>query len=454
MRLILLAICSFLFSVIVNAQTKACLDSIDVQEIDKAVGVHVPGETDLDPCNFKSVKYKLYEALIFVKNLKFKAQSSKISLNQDILPTDFWTYFENRASHINYVTNATDCSDTILAYVNASRNDGNVYICPSLVKDTYSLYERVSTLMHEVRHFDNHPHVHCTRGPKKHSSSRGCDEKIQDKGSYAVTVESLIKTANLAKGLSTATQSFIKISALEKIDSSFNLTPIPNGYTAIYLANKDKAYLYDGKKLIPAPLVPSNGKVLSRHSSLLFFPSDLSDAYTVDLLTSKFEKLEVSGKASVAYNQTPKEKRMQIGDILNGSYSVAGVRDNKIDLTIRAARNQIKKDFYKPLDFNATALFESYELGFKDEAAVYVRSDKDELYRAKPTANSIAVEKVENYAEGFLNLVMFEEKTRLGLTHNGELQYFDSGNWKLVEIAKDIKFDIMTRPVMWSEYVK
>ena len=88
---------------------------------------------------------------------------------------DWWAYFTKRTQIFR---DEASCGTGVVAYVYPF-NRGTIHLCPPFFRQTPS--DQASTLMHEVRHFDGHGHVTCTRGNEE--GNRGaCDEKITSRG--------------------------------------------------------------------------------------------------------------------------------------------------------------------------------------------------------------------------------------------------------------------------------
>ena len=99
---------------------------------------------------------------------------------------DWWGYFTNRASSFNL---ERECEEGVVAFVFGVFGGGKIHICPFFFEQ--NLYSQTSVMMHEVRHFDGFRHVTCSRG-KEQGNSGACDTDITEKGSYAISVQTMV----------------------------------------------------------------------------------------------------------------------------------------------------------------------------------------------------------------------------------------------------------------------
>ena len=426
---------------------KNCLDPKVISAVKEKVAIPYDDLSSFDPCDENTDAYKLLHSLVLLKNLKLADGDLRRPLNQDILQNDFWAYFVNRASTIiNESEFDSTCLRGAMAYVYSSQNDGNVHLCPVFYVNWINAYDRAYTMLHEARHFAGYTHVTCNRGPN--TGKEGfCDTSIDEKGSYAVTVESLTKMAVLVDGLTPAAKFLLKTTAINWTDTSFNEVVLPQGFRATYLVGDDhKGYIYNGANLSEVPSF-EKAKVISRDASLLVFPEDKSDSFTVDFYSKNFDHLPVLGVAAIDYNNMKVAERPTFVDVINANYLTSLAYDSLLE-----AKMAEEKEFTKVrLEFSPKAIFLGSELTQNNRDSVYVLSNKDEMYKVSFQAGLGGVEKVENVSAGYRALIMFNDQ-RLGLTDSGEVKVEKNGIWSSLPLLEDKRFTSMTRSFNWTEY--
>lgn len=432
------------------ASPKKCLDEDSMRDIQDAFEITTINEQNFKSCEDSTHLYKVFDSLGTLKSITFEG-SLKAPLNQSIINGKLWDYLTKRANKIVDETKESSptCEDGFAAYVYASDNDGVIHLCESFYDEKMSLFDRIGMFMHEVRHFDGHTHVTCNRGPRK-GQANSCDNKISEKGSYAVSVEISAKMAMLAKNLTPSTKSMLKFATISWIDSSINEPVFPKGYSAVYMQNKEKAFIYDGtSKPLPAAVVPMTGKLISRRQGVVFFPDNKSEAYAVDFFTKKFHKLKPEGSLATKYNKLSKSDRQQIVDISNGIYSTCSVEGRVLNCT-----HYDEKDSHERvtlLNFDAEAVYESNEIGLNNREYVYIKSTDHQLYRMHVGKDGATPILITNALKGFRTMGLIDEKHRVGLSDTGEFQIFNKNSWQTHPELSSQRFDIMTKPFYWTE---
>lgn len=437
----------FLFSISVFAEDPACLNEAAISDIKLSIKVETRDIEKFDRCVPKTNTYKIFQALSLFKNIRFRhSLEIKEPFDQGILPSDFWTYFKERAHQVVDERKFCDGSN---AYVNGGSKDGIIHICGPFYMDQMNAYERAIIMLHEARHFEGFRHTACKRGPRA-GMEKACDDKISDKGSYAVTVEGISKMATFADNLPPATKNLLKYMAIWWTDVAFNEVVLPKGFSAVYLKSKDKAFIFDGISMpFPAPVLPSNGVLSSRKTTIQFFPTDKSDAIAIDVMDPKFNSVPATGKFALEYNMTPKEQRSEVKIVLNGSYSLCRVLEKTLHCSLEADFFPIERKMV--LDFKVNGIFESFEIGSTVRNAVYLLSDNDELYQIKIGQDSLVSEKITTHPlQGFKALSVVNGKT-LGLSKTGQIRSYEKG-WLPNEILKEQSFEVMTKPFFWTEH--
>lgn len=227
--------------------------------------------------------------------LTFKAISEK----------DWWSYFTKRANKFNLDKN---CPQNVVAYVMPFWGNGTINLC-NLFFDI-SVSSQASTMMHEVRHFDGHSHVTCTQGNEK-GISGACDGQITGKGSYAISVQTLVGMAR-SKDTKKEEKALLEAEAVYMAFNKFNTVPKVKLNNSIILSNNvGEVYRWtigQGVKLVKQ--LTEASVVLNSSNNMTIYPIDTeSDAYRVD---RTFEvAVENPGLYAKQYNsETPQDREL------------------------------------------------------------------------------------------------------------------------------------------------
>lgn len=430
---------------------EGCLDESAISSIKEKITLDGEGWEAFDPCDSKSNTYKMWESLILIKEIVVSKDKVDMGpLNQEILPTDFWGYFTD---HVSTIVNESECKPNIVAYVYGMWNDRVVHVCPYFYTDSFNTYVRAETILHEARHFEGYSHVACTRGPRAGDGGRNCDNNIQEKGSYAVTIESLAKMAIMAENIPSPMRAELKNEAIG-YDEAFNEPILPQGFQSTYLVSQDKqkAYMYDGLKIIEVPTV-SGVKIISRSATLAAFPLDKSDAYTLDTYSKNFDKLPAQGSYSKEYNSKPVGDRPEVLDVVNGTYGTGVLTTDLLEFRVRGGMNPDPKNTKIPLGFKPEKLYMADEIGFEGKDSAYVLSAEGKLYQFKLTGDEGGYQfsEVQN-SLGDIQGVAKINNVPFVLNKNGDILKKDANGWVTIDDLGGLKFDSMTRSFYWTEY--
>ncbi|MBX2987611.1 MAG: hypothetical protein KF802_06915 [Bdellovibrionaceae bacterium] len=201
-----------------------CLEAAAVKSVLSSIKVESADSDRFDRCREGSASHRIVQTLIFLKNLRLEKTPARSSFDQGILKEDFWGYFSKRVKRVFAVDRmVTECRGSTLAYVSPDFDSTTVYLCPGFFDSWLSVATRAEFLLHEARHFEGYGHVVCRRGLFQNQKS--CDRRLQDRGSYAVSVEALSKMAERGSGLSAPSRSLLKATALVRARTNFNETP-------------------------------------------------------------------------------------------------------------------------------------------------------------------------------------------------------------------------------------
>lgn len=445
MRTLILGLALTLFTMGQANAADACLDQKVMDSVKANISLEGDNWEPLDPCNASSNTYKMWEVLSLIKQITFKETKINVGpLNQDILPSDFWGYF---SEHVSYMVNEDSCRDGVVAFVFGGMQDRTVHLCPLFYENSQNVYDRAETILHEARHFEGFRHVTCARGPRI-GKAGACDNFIEEKGSYAVTVESFAKMALLAEGVPGPARAQLKNQAVV-YDEAFNKPILPDGFQSTYMLSKDKqkAFMFDGAKAFEVPAITS-ARLISRNVALAAFPLDKTDAYTLDTYSKNFDTLPAQGSLSIAYNGTEISQRPEMLDLINGSYMGAFLHRDLIGL-----RFPTDKEFVKiPLGFQAERLLLATELGLEGKDSGYVLSTEGKMFQVQllPEGQSKITE-IPNMMGNLKNIILIGEK-RFGLTSDGELLANVGNVWQMIPALNGQRYDSMTRSFYWTEY--
>lgn len=424
------------------AETKPCLDVGQVKEL-RAALTFSEDIVDSDICAPDSNTYQLFNTLIFMKNLRFEEAAVPAPFNQGILSGNFWDYFIKRASLLEN-QGATGGCDGIIAFTLGALKDGKIYICPSFYKDDMTMAERVSIMLHEVRHFDGFSHELCTNPLNK--GGVNCDVSIDEKGAYAVTIESLAKMALAAPDLDARSRATAKSLILLFSQLVFNEKVVIGDGSIVgsYFISEDNkdAYMFNGKEFSPA-VVFENAHLISRYFSLNVFPDDKSDVYTADLLSPSPYNVQAFGGAAKKYNALPLAERSQVIDILINPTYQAVVRANELE---------VKDLALVTTTWTAQAVFTAEELGDKELDAFYVLDTDSKLHYVNWKSGTTTVTDAAPLVTPLRATMIFEGQ-RFALSMTGEVLVASSADAKLWAPYAPMagkKFRLMTRPFLWT----
>lgn len=188
---------------------------------------------------------------------------------------DWWGYFTQRANDFVILPSYCASNPGVVAFVYSFRR-GQINLCQQFFDMDPGA--QIEVLMHEVRHFDGHPHVTCTQGNEA-GTPGACDDVITRGGSYAVSVQVSVELA-FVEQLSLDDRTLAEASATYSVNNKFNSRTQVKVRDYIYLANEaGELHRADLAKLPRTELVAklaSPARVFGNGSQLTIFPLDLS----------------------------------------------------------------------------------------------------------------------------------------------------------------------------------
>lgn len=291
-------------------QAKPCIAGSDVAVIARTFEQFsnlATGKSEYCEADIADGWFPVVSALTALKNMTPNEPTSNVDdafTHKAITESDWWAYFTKRAKSFALPAN---CQDSVVAYVIPMFGDGKVYLCPLFLESSIS--SQASVLMHEVRHFDGHGHVSCTRGAD--AGSRGaCDQDILDKGSYSISVQTLVGLAR-SNLITKEEKPLIESEAVFTAFNRFNVVPKVRVKESVILSNRRgevyKWIMNDSFSLLGNLAQPA--RVYVGYENLTIYPLDTTvDAYRYDTTLTK--SLESIGLYAKMYNtKTPQERK-------------------------------------------------------------------------------------------------------------------------------------------------
>jgi hypothetical protein len=435
------------FFLIFSALAQAtCLDASVVKEIRQEISLPI---LKIDPCDESRDSYKLLTALSFLKTNRLPEAENP--LNKNIVSADGWNFLRSR---VTAFVNEPTCALGQMAFVRAHM-PGVVHLCPSFYDPSFTVVERLPTLLHEAHHFDgdNFSHVNCQQGRLK-GMRNACDPGLEYGGGYAVETEVLVKLARLSdQALAPELKARARNMALLRAAENFNAPVVPYRLETIYLWGADgRGYLLHPESMlaIEAPsLDPRSVSIVSRGSSLNIFPRDGSDAYAVDVL-SGFEHLPVQGEVSLGFNRRLRNERPEMVAILNEANFSGFITSRRFSVALGDNPYETEVD----LPFRATAVFTGAELGWNEPDTLYLKEESGRLVPIKLlSGRRHEILAPVGFPAGFSAFTIFQDK-RLGLREDGVLVRLEGNEWREIDALKGKRFSFLSRPFYWAPFLR
>ncbi len=252
---------------------------------------------------------KVIESLLDLKKLNLTKETPYHTKDdfsfKAISDGGWWDYFTNRANQ--FVLHGSMCRTGAVAYVHPFF-EGVIHLCPPYYEQ--DRIGRAEVLLHEVRHFDGHGHVTCSRGPDM-GIQGACDTALEEKGSYAVSMQ-----ANLAMGLrgqnfSEAERALGRASALYLLHARFNKETDVKIRESLYLEN-EQGEIFEWDPDSPAQprfitKLKSPAKFYTSSLDTILYPLDQTPAYR---MTEDFTyPAHALGMFADAYNKVSTDER-------------------------------------------------------------------------------------------------------------------------------------------------
>ncbi|WP_157684599.1 M35 family metallo-endopeptidase [Bdellovibrio bacteriovorus] len=442
----------FVFVILSGSWASAmCLPVTAVVQLQKQF--HFRPELDLEQlCSPESVDYKLASTLLFLKYTKLPATTNP--LDQNVLPENIWSYI---SSAVKTIVKVAKCEPEQLAYVK-EESPGAIHLCPDYFNTAiHSSIERAATLIHEVRHLDEnahyYPHVTCAQGRNK-ASKGACDGSREEAGGYAVEMEALARFAALPEGIiSKLERSQAKSAALVLANEKFNKPLFSHELRGLYLVDQhDQGFVLDPSswKLYPVRKVDHRQEnLVSRLTTLSAFPLSEGDSYSVDVLSSSFQKRISLGSYAASFNSLPQSQKPRVLRIFNDGL-LAGFVITEHEIISYAGTSFEQRT---ALPFKVIQTFDFMEAGQGTDAAIFLLDEHQNLYKVSTIYGRVVdVKTIDNVLKDFKTIV-YVNGQRLALGKNGELLIQRHGIWHQHEAFLKTRFRLMSRPFYWASFL-
>lgn len=304
-----------------NTYSAECIPAKDLQDIAdnfSQFNKYLKNKSQYCEADMDAEWFKIAKSLQLLKNITpnepaidqldgftYKAISEK----------NWWSYFTNRARRFSVQSR---CQEGVVAYVRAFFGGGRIHLCPFFFE--FNTSSQASVMMHEVRHFDGFAHTRCTQGNET-GNFGGCDKKITDKGSYAISVQTLVGMAR-SNDIDDTEKAMVEAEAVYMAFNKFNTVPQLKINNSLLLSNGvGEIYEWDLKQTASFIKTLENpSKVYASGNYVTIYPEDRAlDAYrtNADLTTL----VESSGLFAETYNAdslSERDKYQSISYLGNG----------------------------------------------------------------------------------------------------------------------------------------
>lgn len=283
-----------------------------------------------DYCYDGSNESGMIAGLMFMRKTAFanSMPNSPDELFSGAFKTNWYQYFIGR---INEMEIPSNCPKGVGAYVYMFGN--TMYVCPMLLSDNFTALDRASVFMHEARHIDGFPHMTCTRGPRA-GLQGACDNRMSDRGSYAVTVETYSQLAAYATDLHPALKAYSRSASVIYADEAFEAPVRINRQSQFMLMATNGDFhilnLNNGVKTEQLGKSPAVGKISMRAQHMILYPDDKSLASKYVFARDEGDIQQAAGDISVEYNSMTPAQRGDWVDVHIGAQWSARVMKDKM----------------------------------------------------------------------------------------------------------------------------
>lgn len=266
-----------------------------------------------DLCDAKnSVEYRVFEAILFLEDLKENPTRKLDDLDSGMIKTSFIEYFKSKPKTIIFDSPQEEIcegSDT-MGYADTRR--GALHICPSAGK--VSALKMAEVLVHESRHLDESgfEHVTCSQGVYKNTGHAACDSSFELGGAYAYTAEFFVRVSR-ALNVSDAVRAESRSLAYATYLYHFDKMPLGLKEGLFSQEENGRISFYDGTNVEPLFAVSPNHLMTLRFDSPTFYDAQkgqVKSYYTPGVV------IDTQGAYANEYRETFNEnKRLSLVDI-------------------------------------------------------------------------------------------------------------------------------------------
>lgn len=314
----------------------------------------------------------LIAGILFMRKTRFAEDmpASRDELFSGSFKNDWYQYFIGRITDFEI---EAECPKGVIAYVYFWGT--TMYVCPTALTDNFTALDRASVFMHEARHIDGFPHTTCTHGPRA-GMAGACDDRISDKGSYAVTVETYSQIAKYAGDVHPALRAYARSAAVTYADEAFQTEVHVERRSQFLLLTSDRRFhsLTFGDSSAPSVMdlgtAPGTGRIALRGQHMILFPEDRTQKARFVYARGEGENSQGAGDIAAEYNgQTPGQRAELVDVHIAAQWSARVYRDK-----VRLACDR-DSESYSDLPFSGTPSALLYPAGYDRGASSVVLSD-------------------------------------------------------------------------------
>ena len=341
----------------------------------------------------------------------------------------WWNYFPTRANAFDL--NGKSCRQGVVAYVYPFL-PGVINLCEVFYQQPR--IGRLETLLHEVRHFDGYGHVTCTQGAL-FGSKGACDNNINDKGSYAISIQANVALGLLSERFDEGTKAFARASALFVMYNQFNEKTNVKIHKDFLVENESgEIYSWDpkkGDKVSRIKKLREPARIFTAGLETIFYPMDpTKKAYRLnDDLESNASRL---GMFADHYNSLPVSERAQF---IGAGYNTNGSLLLKNKVTSLCGEKGLQAIPASAFDEPMVSMISVIPDGHTVRDMLVGQSGR--LYETTCTLNRMyAVYPLDHYVPSNLYRAFPLENTSYGLSTSGEIYVLneDQGRYSYGEM--------------------
>jgi hypothetical protein len=235
-------------------ENSTCLKSRDVKALQSQFDwvSKNPKYPKLETCNASDLSFRIANALLYLKGLRFNTSTADIS-QLNALGQDPYSFFTERVDSIVFEgpeseVCATEQKNGVILWGThgyATLKDRTMHICE--FAGTLSALRIAQFLVHEARHMDGEQfnHVACNHGEYAKTPRFYCDNSLEEGGAYSVGVEFNRKMAK-SNLISPALKQQVRNQAIIDLYYRFNRLPLGISEGALLQDEAGTISFFDG----------------------------------------------------------------------------------------------------------------------------------------------------------------------------------------------------------------